>query len=116
MKHTIELTEQEQSIIENALNAYWNEAFLTTQIKMSNKKAVLLAGMLADTMAEQERKDYFEFTNPYAGLDGLTYSGSGQKSYSKSPMTNKQKSQGLRLNVQNKLVNVVGRLAANGLG
>jgi hypothetical protein len=26
MKRTIELTEQEQSIIENALNAYWNEA------------------------------------------------------------------------------------------
>jgi hypothetical protein len=58
---------------------------------MSNKKAALLAGMLAATMAEQERKDYFEFTNPYAGLEGLTYSGSGQKSYSKSPMTNKQK-------------------------
>ena len=26
MKTTIELTEQEQSIIENALNSYWNEA------------------------------------------------------------------------------------------
>lgn len=26
MKRTIELTEQEQSIIENALNAYWNDA------------------------------------------------------------------------------------------
>ena len=26
MKTTIELTEQEQSIIENALNAYWNDA------------------------------------------------------------------------------------------
>jgi len=65
--------------------------FSQTKIKMSNKKAALLAGMLAATMAEQERKDYFEFTNPYAGLEGLTYSGSGQKSYSKSPMTNKQK-------------------------
>lgn len=58
---------------------------------MSNKKAALLAGMLAATMAEQERKDFYEFTNPYAGLDGLTYSGSGQKSYSKSPLTKKQK-------------------------
>jgi hypothetical protein len=58
---------------------------------MSNKKVALLAGMLSATMAEQERKDYYEFTNPYARLDGLTYSGSGQKSYSKSPMTNKQK-------------------------
>ena len=26
MKTTIELTEQEQSVIENALNAYWNDA------------------------------------------------------------------------------------------
>jgi hypothetical protein len=58
---------------------------------MNNKKAALLTGLLAATMAEQERKDYFEFTNPYDGLDGLTYSGSGQKSYSKSQMTNKQK-------------------------
>lgn len=58
---------------------------------MSNKKAALLAGMLAAAMAEQERKDFYEFTNPYAGLDGLTYSGSGQKSYSKRPLTKKQK-------------------------
>ena len=58
---------------------------------MSNKKAALLAGMLAASMAEQERKDFYEFTNPYAGLDGLSYSGSGQKSYSKSPLTKKQK-------------------------
>jgi hypothetical protein len=58
---------------------------------MSMKKAALLAGLLAATMSEQERKDYVKFTNPYAGLDGLTYSGSGQKSYSKSPMTKKQK-------------------------
>lgn len=58
---------------------------------MSNKKAALLAGMLAATMAEQERKDFYEFTNHYAGLDGLTYSGSGQKSYSKTQFTKKQK-------------------------
>lgn len=58
---------------------------------MNNKKAALLTGLLAATMAEQERKDYFEFTNPYAGLDRLTYSGSGQKGYSKSPRTKKQK-------------------------
>ena len=58
---------------------------------MSNKKAALLAGMLAATMAEQERKDFYKFTNPYAGLDGLTYSGSGHKSYSKIPLTKKQK-------------------------
>jgi hypothetical protein len=58
---------------------------------MSNKKAALLAGILAATMAEQERKYYFEFTNPYAGLDGLTYSGSGRKGYSKIPLTKKQK-------------------------
>ena len=58
---------------------------------MSNKKTALLASMLYATMAEQERKDFYEFTNTYAGLDGLTYSGSGQKSYSKSPLTKKQK-------------------------
>jgi hypothetical protein len=58
---------------------------------MNNKKAALLTGLLAATMAEQERKDYFEFTNPYAGLDVLSYSGSVQKGYSKSPLTKKQK-------------------------
>lgn len=58
---------------------------------MSNKKAAILAGVLAATMAEQARKDFYEFTNSYAGLDGLTYSGSGQKSYTKSPLTKKQK-------------------------
>lgn len=58
---------------------------------MSDKKATLLAAMLAATMVEQEKKDYFEFTNPYSGFGGLTYSMSGQKSYSKKPMTNKQK-------------------------
>jgi len=33
MKTTIELTEQEQSIIESALNAYWNEAAIELQNK-----------------------------------------------------------------------------------
>lgn len=46
---------------------------------MNNKKAALLAGMLAATMAEEERKDYYELTNPYAGLEGLTYSDSIKK-------------------------------------
>lgn len=59
---------------------------------MNNKKAAILAGMLAATIAEtQERDSYLKFTNPYAGLDGLTYSSSGPKSYSKKPLTNKQK-------------------------
>lgn len=58
---------------------------------MSNKIAALLAGMLAATMAEQERKDFYEITNPYAGLDGLVHSSFGQKSYSKSSLTKKQK-------------------------
>ena len=44
---------------------------------MSKSKAALLAayGMLAAT-AQQEQKDFLEFTNPYAGLPELRYSGS----------------------------------------
>jgi hypothetical protein len=55
-----------------------------------NTKTALLAGML-DAMVEEERKGYFEYANLYAGLAGLTYNVSGQKGYSKSQMTNKQK-------------------------
>jgi hypothetical protein len=58
---------------------------------MSNKKAAILAGMLAATMAEEERKSYFKYTNPYAGLEELTYVGTGQNGYSKSPLSKKQK-------------------------
>ena len=59
---------------------------------MSRSKAALLAayGMLAAT-ASQEQKDFLEFTNPYAGLPELRYSGSESKSYKKSQLTNKQK-------------------------
>jgi len=58
---------------------------------MKNKGAALLTGILAATMVDTERKDFYEITNPYAGLDGLTYRGSGQKGYSKTPLTKKQK-------------------------
>ena len=40
MKRTIELTEQEQSIIENALNAYWNDA----HEQLENKGVVMSNG------------------------------------------------------------------------
>ena len=59
---------------------------------MSRSKAAMLAayGMLAAT-AQQEQKDFLEFTNPYAKLPELRYSGSESKSYKKSQLTNKQK-------------------------
>ena len=59
---------------------------------MRKSKAAMLAtfGMLAAT-ASQEQKDFLEFTNPYAGLPELRYSGSESKSYKKSQLTNKQK-------------------------
>ena len=52
---------------------------------MSKSKVALLAayGMLAAT-AQQEQKDFLEFTNPYAELPELRYSGSESKSYKKS--------------------------------
>jgi hypothetical protein len=40
MKRTIELTEQEQSIIENALNAYWNDA----HEQLENKGVIMSDG------------------------------------------------------------------------
>jgi hypothetical protein len=58
---------------------------------MKNKGAAFLTGILSATMVDTERKDLYEITNPYAGFDGLTYRGSGQKGYSKTPLTNKQK-------------------------
>jgi hypothetical protein len=58
---------------------------------MKNKGAAFLTGLFAGIMVDTERKDFYEITNPYAGLDGLTYRGSGQKGYSKTPLTNKQK-------------------------
>lgn len=59
---------------------------------MSKDRSALLAayGMLAAT-ASQEQKDFYEFTNPYAGLPELRYSGGGNKVYKKEPLTNKQK-------------------------
>jgi hypothetical protein len=58
---------------------------------MKNKGAAFLTGLLAATMVDTERKDFYEITNPYDGLDGLTYRGLGQKGYLKTPLTNKQK-------------------------
>ena len=50
---------------------------------MSNKK-MLLPLLMGSILAEQENKDFYEFTNPYAGLSGVTYNpGYGSKSYSK---------------------------------
>lgn len=40
MKTTIELTEQEKSIIENALNAYWNHA----HEQLENKGVMMIDG------------------------------------------------------------------------
>lgn len=59
---------------------------------MSRNKASFLAvyGLLA-AAAQQEQKDVLKFTNPYAGLSELRYSGSESKSYKKSQLTNKQK-------------------------
>lgn len=57
----------------------------------NNKKAAILTGLLAATLAEQESKAFYQYTNPYAGLSELIYSGSGQKGYSKTPLTKKQK-------------------------
>ena len=59
---------------------------------MSKSKVALLAayGMLAAT-AQQEQKDFLEFTNSYDGLPELKYSDSERKSYKKSQLTNKQK-------------------------
>lgn len=50
---------------------------------MNNKKqAALLGAILAATVAEQEKESFIKFENPYAGLEGLTYSsGNGQRSF-----------------------------------
>ena len=59
---------------------------------MSTKKRALLASMMAlAAVSETERNSIYEFTNPYAGLEGLSYSGNSHKGYSKLPLTKKQK-------------------------
>jgi hypothetical protein len=55
-------------------------------------KAALLGAILAATVAEQEKESFMKFENPYAGLEGLTYSsGNGQRSFKKAKLSNKQK-------------------------
>lgn len=58
---------------------------------MKTRKTDLLAGVLAATMVTQENKDFYEYTNPYSGFNELTYRGSSRESYSKTPLTKKQK-------------------------
>ena len=58
---------------------------------MNNKKAAILGAILASTVAEQEKESFMKFENPYAGIEGLTYSsGNGQRVFKKTPLSNKQ--------------------------
>lgn len=58
---------------------------------MKNKKSAILAGFLATAMAEQERKDFYEFTNPYAGMEDVIHYTGPKVGERKTPLTKKQK-------------------------
>lgn len=57
---------------------------------MSNKKAALLAGIIAASMAENQDPTIMKFGNPYEGLPDLVYSGNKTTHHRKTPMNNKQ--------------------------
>jgi GTP-dependent phosphoenolpyruvate carboxykinase len=57
MKNTVELTDQEVSIIESALNSYWNEAHeqLETKKVMMSDGSKRPLGFLEEKMLQQRK-------------------------------------------------------------